>query len=136
MSTILVVEDSYTQRQIVADFLVKSEFTVTTAQDGIEALEQIRQACPDLIILDIIMPHLNGFEVCRRLKSHPTTKNIPIIMCSSKCTNADRYWGLKQGADAFLGKPCHSKELIEIVKQLLSQSGNETIDQLLPIQSS
>jgi twitching motility two-component system response regulator PilH len=120
MSKILVVEDSRTQRYMVTNILTASQFTVTAAKDGIEALKQIRQACPDVVVLDILMPHLNGYEVCRRLKSNPATKNIPVIMCSLKCTNADRYWAFKQGADAYVGKPFQPKELIETVKQLLN----------------
>ena len=120
MSKILVVEDSRTQRYMVTNILTASQFTVTAAKDGIEALQQIRQACPDVVVLDILMPHLNGYEVCRRLKSNPATKNIPVIMCSLKCTNADRYCAFKQGADAYVSKPFKPKELIETVKQLLN----------------
>ncbi len=119
MSTILVVEDSRTQRYMVSSLLVDSKFTVCAAKDGIEALEQIHQARPDVVILDIIMPRLNGYEVCRRLKSNPATKKIAVIICSLKCTHVDRYWALKQGADAYIGKPFHPKELITTVKQLL-----------------
>ncbi len=119
MSTILVVEDSRTQRYMVTQLLAASEFTVTAAKNGIEALKQIRQACPDVVILDVVMPHLNGYEVCRRLKSNPATKNLPVIMCSLKSTNVDRYWAFKQGADAYISKPFQPKELIETVKMLL-----------------
>jgi twitching motility two-component system response regulator PilH len=121
MSTVLVVEDSRTQRQMVTNLLCASKFTVAAAKDGIEALEQIHQVCPDVVVLDVVMPHLNGYEVCRRLKSNPVTKNVPVIMCSLKCTNADRYWAFKQGADAYIGKPFQPKELIETVQQLLSK---------------
>ncbi len=119
MSTILVVEDSYTQRQMIANLLAAAEFTVTAVKDGIEALEQIHQARPDVVILDILMPHLNGYEICRRLKSNPITANVPVIFCSLKSSNVDRYWGLKQGADAYIGKPFQPKELVETVKNLL-----------------
>lgn len=119
MSTVLVVEDSRTQRYMVTTLLAASEFTVTTAKDGVEALEQMRQACPDVVILDVIMPQLNGYEVCRRLRSNPATKNVPVIICSLKCTNADRYWAFKQGADAYIGKPFQPSELIETIKHLL-----------------
>jgi twitching motility two-component system response regulator PilH len=119
MSNVLVVEDSRTQRYMVTNLLAASEFKVTAAKDGIEALEQIRQACPDLVILDVVMPHLNGYEVCRRLKSNPATKNVAVVMCSLKCTNVDRYWAFKQGADAYIGKPFQPSELINTVKLLL-----------------
>ncbi len=121
MSKILVVEDSRTQRYMVTNLLAASEFTVTAAKDGFEALEQIRQGCPDVVILDIIMPQLNGYEVCRRLKSNPATKNVPVIMCSLKSTDADRYWAFKQGADAYISKPFQPTELIETVELLLNK---------------
>ncbi len=119
MSTILVVEDSVTQREMIKDLLRNSGLTVTVASDGVEALEQIQGNCPDLVILDIVMPRMNGYEVCRRLKSDPKTQNVPVVMCSSRSEESDRYWGLKQGADAYIAKPFQPTELVGTVKQLL-----------------
>src|SRR5919199_5794616 len=118
MSKILVVEDSRTQRYMVTNLLTASKFTVTAAKDGIEALEQIGQACPDVVVLDVIMPHLNGYEVCRRLKSNPATKNIPVIMCSLKYTNADRYWAFKQRAHSSVTNRFQPQEVTYTAKQL------------------
>lgn len=119
MSTILVVEDSPTQREMIADLLKDSGLDVTSASDGVEAMEQIQEHRPDLIVLDIVMPRMNGYEVCRRLKADPKTQNLPIVMCSSKGEEFDRYWGMKQGANAYIAKPFQPIELVGTVKQLL-----------------
>ena len=115
MSTVLVVEDSVTQREMITG----SGLTVTIATDGVEALEQIQGHCPDLVVLDIVMPRMNGYEVCRRLKANPKTQKVPVVMCSSKGEEFDRYWGMKQGADAYIAKPFQPTELVGTVKQLL-----------------
>ncbi len=119
MSTVLIVEDSVAQREMITDLLKASGLTVTHACDGVEALAQIQGACPDLVVLDIVMPRMNGYEVCRRLKADPKTQNVPVVMCSSKGEEFDRYWGMKQGADAYIAKPFQPTELIGTVKQLL-----------------
>ncbi len=119
MSNVLVVEDSLTQRQMISDLLKKSGLTVTVANDGVEALEKIQAQPPQIVILDIVMPRMNGYEVCRRLKSDPKTQNVLVVMCSSKGEEFDRYWGMKQGADAYIAKPFQPTELVGTVKQLL-----------------
>lgn len=119
MSIVLVVEDSLAQRQMISDLLKGSGLKVAVASDGVDALEQIKQFSPDLVVLDIVMPRMNGYEVCRRLKNDPKTQNVPVVMCSSKGEEFDRYWGIKQGADAYIAKPFQPTELIGTVKQLL-----------------
>jgi twitching motility two-component system response regulator PilH len=119
MSTVLVVEDSVTQREMITDLLKGSGLDVSVATDGVEALEHIQGQPPDLVVLDIVMPRMNGYEVCRRLKSDPKTQNVPVVMCSSKGEEFDRYWGMKQGADAYIAKPFQPTELVGTVKQLL-----------------
>jgi len=122
MNTILLVEDSHTQREKIADLLQGCKFSVITASDGAEALSKITENPGiklDLVILDVVMPNVNGYEVCRRLKANPKTENIPVIMCSFKGSEADRYWGLKQGADAYLVKPFKARELITTIKHVL-----------------
>ena len=119
MSTVLVVEDSVTQREMITDLLKGSGLNVTVASDGVEALEQIQGHRPDLVVLDIVMPRMNGYEVCRRLKADPNTQGVPVVMCSSKGEEFDRYWGMKQGADAYIAKPFQPTELVGTVKQLL-----------------
>lgn len=121
MSTVLVVEDSVTQRQMISDLLKESGLnaSVISVGDGVEALEQIKNQCPDIVVLDIVMPRMNGYEVCRQLKTDPNTENVPVIMCSSKGEEFDKYWGMKQGADAYIAKPFEPTELIGTIKQLL-----------------
>lgn len=119
MSRVLVIEDSATQREMIANLLRGSGLTVIEATDGVEALDKIQGNPPDLVVLDIVMPRMNGYEVCRRLKADPKTKNVPVVMCSSKGEEFDRYWGMKQGADAYVAKPFQPTELIGTVKQML-----------------
>ena len=121
MSTVLVVEDSATQRQMISDLLKESGLnaSVISVGDGVEALEQIQTQLPDIVVLDIVMPRMNGYEVCRQIKTDPNTENVPVIMCSSKGEEFDKYWGMKQGADAYIAKPFEPTELIGTIKQLL-----------------
>lgn len=119
MSKVLVVDDSPTQREIISNLLEKCGLTVSFATDGVDALEKVQVIQPDLVVLDIVMPRMNGYEVCRYLKSNPKTQNTPVIMCSSKGEDFDHYWGMKQGADAYITKPFQAKELLGTVKQLL-----------------
>jgi twitching motility two-component system response regulator PilH len=120
MSMVLVVEDSLPQREMITELLRGSGLEVTAASDGVEALEQIQAGHPpDLVVLDIVMPRMNGYELCRRLKADPSTQDVPVVMCSSKGEEFDRYWGMKQGADAYIAKPFQPTELVGTVKQLL-----------------
>ncbi len=114
-----MVEDSPTQRELITDLLKRSGLKVMVATDGMDALEQVQLSCPDLVVLDVVMPRMNGYEVCRRLKTDPKTQNVPVIICSSKGEEFDRYWGMKQGADAYIVKPFQPRELLVTVKQLL-----------------
>ncbi len=119
MSAVLVVDDSTIVRVILAEYLESSGFEVIEAIDGIEAIEQIQNHRPDLVITDIVMPRMNGYELCRWIKSDPRTKAIPVMMCTSKDEDFDRYWGLKQGADAYIAKPYRPLEMVNAVKHLL-----------------
>ena len=122
MTTVLVVEDSITQRQMISSLLQDSGLSVTVACDGVEALEQIARNCPDLVVLDIVLPRMNGYEVCRKIKSDSKTQDLAVVMCSTKREEFDRYWGMKQGADAYIAKPFEAHELIGTVKQLLRET--------------
>ena len=119
MSTVLLVEDSLSTREKITELLKDHGLVVKVACDGVEALDVLKKYNPDLVVLDIVMPRMNGYEVCRRLKSNPGTKDLPIVICSSKGEEFDRYWGMKQGADAYIAKPFQAIELIGTIKQLL-----------------
>ncbi|MEM8779269.1 MAG: response regulator [Cyanobacteria bacterium P01_G01_bin.49] len=122
MPSILVADDSISQRELIAGLLSENGFSVATATNGAEALEKLKSLIPDLIILDVVMPELNGYQTCRSIKSDPKTEHIPVILCSTKNTQVDHYWGLKQGADAYIVKPFPASELLGTIKQLLRSS--------------
>lgn len=122
MSTVLIVDDSSTLREMIAGLLLKAGLTVVEAKDGAEAQTMIEGSPPDLVVLDIVMPHMNGYELCRWIKNSKGTSNIPVVICSSKGEEFDRYWGMKQGADAYIAKPFRPSDMIETVKQLLRAS--------------
>lgn len=116
---ILVVEDDALVREILADQLVEAGYVVSTAEDGEEALAKVATESPDLILLDIIMPKLDGFEVCRRLKADERTILIPVVMVTALTAVQDRIQGIEVGADDFLSKPFNPQELMTRVRSLL-----------------
>lgn len=118
-ATILIVEDSPTHMKVAADCLGSQGYRLLTAMDGEEALKKAKTEKPDLIVLDVILPGQNGFQICRTLKTGEETKNIPIIMVTSKSQESDRFWGLKQGADAYITKPFADADLLTAVAQHL-----------------
>ena len=119
MATALVVDDSRTDLGVISSCLSENGITVITAESGEEAIEKLEHQTPDLIILDVVLPGRSGFEVCRQLKAEPKTNMIPIIICSTKGTEMDKFWGLKQGADAYLQKPIKLDELSGIINKFL-----------------
>ncbi|NES19065.1 MAG: response regulator [Symploca sp. SIO3E6] len=121
MSTVLVVEDSPTQQRMIAELLIKDGISVIVADNGLEALEQVKEQNPDLVVLDIVLPKMNGYEVCRQIKSNSETQNLAVLMCSAKKEEFDRYWGMKQGADAYIVKPFQPQELLVKVRQFLAK---------------
>jgi twitching motility two-component system response regulator PilH len=117
--TILVVDDSPTEQRLVSERLQSRGYTVITASDGEEALSKAGREHPRLVILDVIMPKRNGFQVCRQLKSTAATKDIKVLILSGKDLESDRVWGLRQGADVYLTKPFTDDELLSNVTRLL-----------------
>ena len=105
MTTVLVVEDSKSTRKMMSKLLSERGFKVATAIDGVEALKKLPNVSPDIVVMDIVMPNMNGYELCRKIKSNPQTKDVPVVICSAKSEDFDRYWGIKQGADAYIAKP-------------------------------
>lgn len=119
MRTVLIVDDSQTLRQMLLELLQGNGLQVMEASNGIEAKAMIQSNAPDLVITDLIMPEMNGYELCRWIKNDPAAQKIPVLICSTKSEEFDRYWGMKQGADAYITKPFHPPELLKTVKQLL-----------------
>ena len=117
---ILVVEDSPTYLRQISNLLQDNGFRIVTAMDGEEALEKAVQENPSVVVLDVILPKKNGFQVCRQLKTSPVTQDIKILMLTSKTQDSDRFWGLKQGADEYMTKPFEDGELLDNVAKLLA----------------
>ncbi len=122
MTTVLLVEDSLTTREMMTKLLIKEGLKVDIASNGVEALGILNQKEFDVVVLDIVMPKMNGYEVCRRVKSDPKTEQVPVVICSSKGEEFDRYWGMKQGADAYITKPFQPSELVSTIKKILRKS--------------
>jgi DNA-binding response OmpR family regulator len=117
--TILIVDDSPTDLKMMAGPLQSQGYRIVTAADGEEALEKALSDRPHLIVLDVILPKKNGFQVCRQLKTSPETQEIKILMLTSKNQESDRHWGLKQGADEYMAKPFDEAQLVANVAKLL-----------------
>ena len=118
---ILVVDDSWTELTIISSTLQQEGFDVITAVDGEEALEKVLRENPQCVVLDVVMPRQNGFQLCRKLRhmEQGQGQHLPIIMLSSKNTQLDKRWGLQQGADLYLTKPFQHEELVNSVKSLV-----------------
>ncbi len=118
---LLVVDDSPGELQLIYKILSKAGYTIITASDGAEGIEKAFSEKPDLIILDIVMPKKNGFQACRAIKSCPETQHIPVILLSSKNQPADKFWGMKQGADLYLTKPLVPMKLLKAVAGFIAK---------------
>ena len=122
---ILVVDDEIYIVHILDFSLGMEGYDVVTALDGEQALEKIKSEKPDLIVLDIMMPKLDGYEVCKTIKSDSATKQIPVILLSAKGRNVDQKMGFDVGADDYITKPFSPRKLVERINQLLGQSISE-----------
>jgi len=118
-SKILIVDDNTQNAELLQAYLEVLEADIRIAVDGVDAMEKISQEEPDIILLDIMMPRMSGFEVCRRVKSDPKTKNIPIVIVTALNELGDVERGVDCGADDFLSKPINKLELLTRVKSLL-----------------
>lgn len=119
-STVLVVEDTLSEMELISHYLRESGFSVANAVSAKDALQRIQEGLPDLIITDIVMPDMSGFELCRNLKRNASTAAIPIVVCSSKDQEIDRLWAVKQGATAYITKPFTRDELVQVVQSILT----------------
>jgi len=118
VKNILVVDDSPTERFFSVDFLTKAGYQVTTAENGEEGIAKARAMKPDLILMDVVMPGLNGFQATRTLTRDEETRHIPVIVCTSKGQETDKIWGLRQGAADYVVKPVNPEELLKKIAQL------------------
>jgi len=119
LQKILVVDDSPTERFFLANLLSKQGYTVVTAENGEEAIAKIRSERPSLVVMDVVMPGQSGYQVTRALTRAPETQAIPVILCTSKATETDRIWGLRQGARDYVIKPVNAEELLAKIADLV-----------------
>lgn len=124
---VLVVEDEPAQREVLVYNLTAEGFNVTAASNGEEALMMVDEGAPDIVVLDWMMPHLSGIEVCRRLKIKPDTRGIPVIMLSARSEEVDRVRGLETGADDYVVKPYSMIELMARVRTQLRRVRPATV---------
>ena len=115
---ILVVDDSATERHMLKDLLTKAGYDVVASDSAEDAIAKARQVKPDLILMDVVMPGLNGFQATRAISRDAETKNIPIVLCTSKSGETDKIWGMRQGARDYLVKPVDRAELLAKIAAL------------------
>lgn len=116
---VMVVDDSPTELKLMSEPFLSEGYDLITAKDGEEALKKTASEKPDLIVLDVVMPKLNGFKVCRQIKKSAELQNIKVILLTSKNQDSDKFWGEKQGADAYMTKPFTGEDLLATATGLL-----------------
>jgi len=120
MTRILIVDDSPTQINVLSRILARQGYEVISAADGTQGVDMASSEKPDLILMDVVMPNLNGFQATRQITKNPATSHIPVIMLTSKDQETDRVWAERQGASDYLTKPPVEAELLEKIKSLLT----------------
>ena len=119
MARILIVDDSPSQLMGIRRIVEKLGHDALTAEDGAAGVEAAKREIPDLILMDVVMPNLNGFQATRSITREATTKHIPVILVTTKDQDTDRVWGMRQGAKAYITKPFSETELSELIGQYL-----------------
>jgi twitching motility two-component system response regulator PilH len=120
VANILIIDDSPTDIRVFTTLLERAGHHIAAVSSAEEGIERVRAELPDLIIMDVIMPGMNGFQATRTLSRDPVTAAVPIVMITTKSMETDRVWGLRQGARAFITKPVQEKELRACINELLS----------------
>ena len=128
MSKILVIEDDPSALSFITYALEQEGYKVLTAANGVEGLKMAQEEEPDLLVLDVMLPGLDGFELCHRLRNADATADLPILMLSVKARESDRSMGLKVGANEYLTKPRDQAELVACVARLLERKGAVPLD--------
>ena len=118
IKNILVVDDSPTDRQHLTEILAKKGYTVATAASAEEGIAKVKQTKPDLVLMDVVLPGHNGYQATRELTKDEATKNIPVILCTSKNQETDKVWGMRQGARDYVTKPINGDELLKKISAL------------------
>ena len=120
MARILIVDDSPSQLMGICRIVEKLGHEARTAEDGAAGVEAAKRELPDLILMDVVMPNLNGFQATRSISREATTKHIPIVLVTTKDQDTDRMWGMRQGAKAYLTKPFSESDLSDLISQLMT----------------
>ena len=115
---VLIVDDSKTELMFLTELLQKNGYSVSSAENADEAFKRLTEDRPDLILMDVVMPGQNGFQLTRAINRTPEYSDIPIIMCTSKSLETDRVWGMRQGAKDYITKPVDASELFAKIKAL------------------
>jgi twitching motility two-component system response regulator PilH len=123
MARILIVDDSPSQVTGISRIVEKLGHTSITAEDGAAGVEAAKRELPDLILMDVVMPNLNGFQATRSITREPTTRHIPVILVTTKDQDTDRVWGMRQGAKAYLTKPFGEEELADLIAKYIAPDG-------------
>jgi twitching motility two-component system response regulator PilH len=119
MARILIVDDSPSQLLGMKRIVEKLGHETVTAEDGASGVEVAKSTLPDLILMDVVMPNLNGFQATRAISKEPSTANIPVVLVTTKDQETDKVWGMRQGAKAYITKPFTETQLIEVINSLL-----------------
>ena len=121
MARILIVDDSPSQLMGIRRIVEKLGHEAITAEDGAEGVEKARKELPDLVLMDVVMPNLNGFQATRAITRDPATKHIPVVMVTTKDQETDRVWGMRQGAKAYITKPFSETDLADVITQVMAK---------------
>ena len=119
MAKVLIVDDSPTQLQGLRLIVERMGHEVVTADDGAHGVEVAKREIPDIVLMDVVMPNLNGFQATRQISKDPKTSHIPVILVTTKDQETDKVWGMRQGAKAYITKPFTETQLIEVINSLL-----------------
>ncbi len=119
MARVLIVDDSPTEMQLLSNIMEQQGYDVITAENGVEGVAMAKKSLPDIILMDVVMPGMNGFQATRQISKNTETAHIPVIIITTKDQETDRIWGLRQGAKDFLTKPVDAQKLLSTVRALV-----------------
>lgn len=123
---ILIIDDERELAEVLQSRLEAADYEVDLARDGEEGLAKVQNGRPDLILLDVMMPKWNGFQVCRKLKSDEATRKIPVVLLTAKAQESDKFWGTECGADAYITKPFQPEGLLKKIEELFNISSHSS----------
>lgn len=118
MKTVLVVDDAPSALALMCGYLSDAGYLVMSTDNAKDALQKVATQKPDIVVTDVVMPEMSGFELCRSLKKNETTQQLPVVLCTSKNQDLDKLWGKKQGADAYVTKPFTREDLVRAVQSV------------------